>query len=438
MHGLTGVHLIRSPPVLSREHLAVMNKPFVSFPELLARAAALADQFALTAGYHDETGKFPFANFDDLYQAGLLALTTSRDHGGFGFGLQEASTVVSEIARGDPSTALVLAMHYSNHHAIRHSGKWPEHLVTRVALANRDGVALINAAQVEPRIGSPSHGALPETIARRDGNRWLISGHKIYTTGIPILTWAVVLAVTDEAQPRLASFLVPVDAPGFSIKETWNATGMRATASHDIILDNVPVPLDDIIDPQPASEGLKRDETIQAWYFALIASVYHGVARAAGEWSIDFAARYAPGSLGTPIATLPRVQDSLGDIEIRLTANERLLRSLADDVDAGRPIGTHAAIIKHLVVDNAIAITSAGLDLGGNPGLSRSNAIERHHRNALCARAHAPQNNMIRVIAGKAALSRSESGKAVAPKSSALHARPSCAADGQKINGLEK
>jgi alkylation response protein AidB-like acyl-CoA dehydrogenase len=314
-------------------------------------------------------------------------------------------------------------------------------LVKRVSLANRDGLALINAAQVEPRIGSPSHGALPETIARHDGDRWLISGHKIYTTGIPILKWVVVLALTDEVEPRLASFLVPVDSPGLTIKETWNATGMRATASHDIVLDNVAVPIEDIIDPQPASEGLKRDETVQAWYFALIASVYHGVARAAGEWSADFASLYSPGSLGAPISTVPRVQDSLGDIEIRLATNERLLRSLADDVDSGRPIGAHAAIVKYVVVDNAIAITSAGLDIGGNPGLSRSNAIERHHRNALCARAHAPQNNMIRIIAAKAALAKSspsQIGTPIAPKSRLEDVTPFFVAAPEQTTVLQK
>ena len=371
---------------------------------LLPRAVAAANHFAHTATVYDRSGEFPFANFDRLFADDLLRLTASTANGGHGGGLVEAQAMVAEIARGEPSTALVLAMHYSHHAALSRNGRWPAHLVDRVSRANLEGVALLNSAQVEPRVGSPSHGALPDTKAVRDGEFWRITGHKTYATGIPLLKWISVLALTDEAEPRLASFLVPRDAPGVHVVETWNATGMRATASHDLILDRVAVPLADIIDPQPASGGLKRDELGGAWYFLLIGSVYHGVARAARDWLVDFVSHHAPASLGAPLATLPRIQDGLGEIEVRLATSERLLRSVAEDADAGRPFGPAAGIAKHVATENAIAVTTAALDLGGNIGLSRENPLERHHRDALCGKAHAPQNNMIRVIAAKARL----------------------------------
>jgi alkylation response protein AidB-like acyl-CoA dehydrogenase len=376
------------------------------FPALLDKARLLADQFALSASHYDETGNFPFVNFDQLFEADLLRLTASRQNGGLGGGLTEAQAIVAEIARGEPSTALVLAMHYSHHAAIARGNKWPQHLIDRVSAANLAGPALINSAQVEPRVGSPSHGSLPETIARRHGDTWRISGHKNYATGIPGLKFINVLAVTDETEPRLASFLVPKDAKGVHVVETWNATGMRGTSSHDIILDEVEVPLADITDANLASEGLKRDELGSAWYFLLIASVYQGVARAAGNWILGFAAEYTPGSLGQPIATVPRIQDGLGEIEYRLAINDRLLRTTAEDADAKKPVGLQPAFAKHQVIENAVAVTSLALDLGGNPGLKRNHPLERHHRDALCGRAHAPQNNMIRTMAAKAALAR--------------------------------
>lgn len=375
------------------------------FPALLDKARALADQFALSAAFYDESGSFPHVNFDALFEAGLLRLTASRENGGFGGGLTEAQAIVAEIARGEPSTALVLAMHYSHHHGLS-SGKWPKHLVERVSCANLQGVALLNSAQVEPRIGSPSHGHPPETIAHKHSDGWRISGHKQYATGIPGLKWISVLAITDEPEPRLASFLVPTDAKGLHIVETWDASGMRATASHDLILDEVAVPLEDIIDPQPASPGLKRDEAGMAWYFLQIASVYQGAARAGAQWITDFAATYSPGSLGAPLSTVPRIQDGLGEIEIKLATSDRLLRSAAADADAGKLAGIESAAVKHQVIENAVAVTTLALDLGGNPGLRRDNPLERHHRNVLCGRAHAPQNNMIRIMAANTALAR--------------------------------
>ncbi|HEX8047213.1 acyl-CoA dehydrogenase family protein [Rhizobium sp.] len=376
------------------------------FNDLIGKVKNLADDFALRAAHHDASGDFPFDNFRTLFDAGLLGLVTAREHGGLGSGLADAQAVISEIARGEPSTALVLAMHYNSHYSIRRFGKWAPHLAGRVLSANRHEVALINSAQAEPRIGSPAHGALPETIARRDGDRWRITGRKSYVTGIPILKWVSVLALTDEEQPRLASFLVPTDAPGLTIEKTWNAAGMHATASDDIILDDVSVPFNDLIEAQPASEPIRREEHATAFFFSLIGAVYHGVARSARDRLLAFTARHTPASLGAPISTVPRIQDGLGEIEVRLATNARLLRSLGEDVDAGKAVGMDGMNVRHVVIDNAVAVTSLALDLAGNPGLDRDFQLERHHRDAITARSHAPQSHMIRTIAARNALSR--------------------------------
>jgi len=372
----------------------------------VGKARRLAVDFAERAAHHDATGEFPFENFKRLFEAGLLGLVTAREHGGQGGGLTEAQAVVSEIARGEPSTALVLAMHYNNHYSLRRYGKWPPHLAERVLTANQLGPALINAAQAEPRIGSPAHGSLPETIARRDGDTWRITGHKSYVTGIPVLKWVSLLALTDEKEPRLASFLVPTDSPGLRVEKTWNAAGMHATASDDVVLDDVVVPLDDMIESQPASEPLRREEHATAFFFSLIGALYHGVALSARDRVLAFAAHHTPASLGSPIATVPRIQDGLGEIEVRLATNARLLRSLGEDVDAGKSVGMDGMNVRHVVIDNAVTITSLALELAGNPGLNRDFQLERHHRDAITARSHAPQSHMIRTIAARNALSR--------------------------------
>ncbi|MFX7559831.1 acyl-CoA dehydrogenase family protein, partial [Acinetobacter baumannii] len=71
-----------------------------------------------------------------------------------------------------------------------------------------------------------------------------LSGHKIYATGIPLLTWAVVWARTDDAEPLVGPVLVRTGQPGITVVETWNHLGMRATGSHDVIFDGVFVPDD--------------------------------------------------------------------------------------------------------------------------------------------------------------------------------------------------
>lgn len=367
-------------------------------------ADKLANQFAGRAAHFDRTGEFPRENFTALREAGLLGLLVPRRFGGPGQGLERAQAVVSAIARGEPSTALVLAMHYVHHGVMARVERWPALVQEALQRESATELALINTVQVEPRLGSPAHGGRPETIARRVGDEWRLSGHKSYATGLPGLSWMSVLAVTDEPEPRLGSFLIRGDAPGLRQVESWNATGMRATASHDVILDDVATPLDHVSGLQPASEPLRRDEHSGPWFFTLTAAVYDGVARAARDWLVDFARSQAPPALGAPLVSLPRFLDGIGRIEVLLSVNARLLRSLGRDHDEERPIGADASHVRHVVIDNAVAITELALELGGNPGVSRNAPLERHHRDALTGRAHAPQNALIRANAAKAFL----------------------------------
>jgi alkylation response protein AidB-like acyl-CoA dehydrogenase len=362
----------------------------------LERARALADRFALDAGAIDRESRFPGDHFDALFDAGLLALTIARTDGGAGYGLAAAQRVVAEIARGEPSTALILAMHYSNHAAIARRTGWPEDVAARIARDALDRRALINAAQVEPETGSPSHGAIPTTRAVPTPDGWRVTGTKRYTTGAPGLAWMLVLATTQEAEPRIASFLVPGDAEGVQVVPCWDGSGMRASASHDVRFDNVLVPMDAIVAPHRAADGLRRDSLSSAWYFTLVASVYHGVAVAARGWFGDFLRSHVPPALGKPLASQSEFRDAVGQMEVWLEADARLLASIGADADAGNLDNHAAALAKHLVVDHAVMVTDLALSLAGNIGLSRSAPLERHHRDALCGRAHAPGNALIR------------------------------------------
>jgi alkylation response protein AidB-like acyl-CoA dehydrogenase len=367
-------------------------------------ARTLGAEFAVTASHYDETGDFPHDNFRRLHQAGLLALTAPAAHGGRGAGLSEAATVVGEIARGEPSTALILAMQYINLAALP-GKRWPEAVALRVLSDAATKGALINALRVEADLGTPLRGGLPATTARRTADGWSISGRKIYSTGVAGLSWWLVWARTDEDEPRVGLFLTPVDAPGLSIEETWNPLGMRATASHDAILNEAPIPLDHAVDLRAPAEWGERDAEQAVWMAVLIGSLYDGVARAARDWLLKFLHERKPANLGAPLATAPRLQQAVGEIEELLTINARVLRSAARDADAGEPPAPgECNLLKLAVTENAISAVEKALKLCGNHGVSRHNPLERHYRNVLCARIHSPQEDMVRIAAGRAAL----------------------------------
>ena len=138
-----------------------------SEPDYVARASLLAARFAERAAAHDRDASFPFENFEDLSQAGLLSLTVPAALGGGGAGAGETARVLGIIGKADPSTALVLSMHYIQHLVMAKSTRWPGRLSRKLAGETIEGVALINALRVEPELGSPARGGLPSTIARR-------------------------------------------------------------------------------------------------------------------------------------------------------------------------------------------------------------------------------------------------------------------------------
>jgi alkylation response protein AidB-like acyl-CoA dehydrogenase len=84
-----------------------------------------------------------------------------------------------------------------------------------------------------------------------------------------------------------------------------------------------------------------------------------------------------------------------------------LIGSAARAADAGDvPSASEANIVKHVTNGNAIRAVEIGLELTGNPGISRRNPLERHYRDVLCSRIHSPQADTILVGAGTAGLAR--------------------------------
>ncbi|MDM0014677.1 acyl-CoA dehydrogenase family protein [Variovorax sp. J22P168] len=379
---------------------------------LLARLSA---RFAETAADHDRDGAFPRDNFAALQAHGLIALVVPRALGGGGASLAQARRVLAAVAYGEPATALILLMSWLQHHAIGsdHS-RWPGALREIVLQdAVRDG-ALINALRVEPALGSPARGGLPATIARREGDRWLLDGHKLYSTGIEGLRWLAVWGRTDEPEPRVGVFLVPRDAPGIQVIASWDHLGLRASGSHEVIFEQVGIPLAQAVDLRAPAEwaadaGSQTDvdahATQQAWMVVLLGTLYDAVAHAARDWLLGFLNRRAPSGLGAPLASLPRVQETVGEIEALLRTSRVLLDHAAARVDTGHADpAADSGLLKHTVTNQSVRVVELALRLTGNHGLTRQNPLERHYRDVLCSRIHTPQNDAVLVAAGKSAL----------------------------------
>nr|WP_298795000.1 acyl-CoA dehydrogenase family protein [uncultured Acetobacter sp.] len=364
----------------------------------------LMEKISNRAAAYDQSGEIALDNLADLHKAGLLALTVSRRYGGGGKGLRDVLPVIGTLAQGDPSTTLILAMQCLHHASIASDPHWPEDVRRMVSEAAVQEGALLNALRVEPDLGTPSRGGIPATrVSRKDG-QWVLNGCKIYSTGSTALRWGIVWAATDKDAPRTGHVLAPLDAPGVRIERTWDQLGMRATGSHTIHFENVVLPESFLVDLRHPGDWRDAAHDLTLWHALLIAALYNGVAHAARDWLVTFLHARVPANLGKPLASLPRFQILMGEIEAFLLTNRAMLADGLTRYEQGECSLTDANLIKHVVTENAIHSVEKGVAAIGNPALSRSNPLERHLRNVLCARIHTPQADTALSAAGRVRL----------------------------------
>jgi alkylation response protein AidB-like acyl-CoA dehydrogenase len=397
---------------------------------IFAAAHRVAEDLATRADSYDREGGYPYESIEAIWEAGLAALTIPAELGGVGASISTTARVVEILSIADSASALVLVWGFGQHRLVNAPGsQWPEAWRRRLAADALAAPALFNALRVEPALGTPARGGVPATTAVRttaaDGSpAWRINGHKIYCTGSYGLRWLPVWAATEADDPeglQVGTFLVPNDAEGIEIIETWDHLGMRASAGHDIVFRDVVVPIDHAVGLTPftgsdPAMGLRDDpKGILASANLLSLAVYAGVAKAARNWLVQYLNERKPTNLGAPLASLPRFQVAVGEIEALLFENERLVFGLAAEVDrravsdgpaapATSLARSESSLIKVIVSRNVIKVTELALSLTGNPGLSYQHPLQRHYRDALCSRVHTPQEDVVLAGAGRAAL----------------------------------
>ena len=362
-------------------------------PDLTQVTKVLADQ----AGHYDRTAAFPADSIAAIHDAGLLTATVHERYGGRGAGLAETAVILRALGQGDPSAALITAMTIFAHAMQGIEPTWPDDVYTAAVAEAARRPVLINALRVEPELGTPARGGLPATVARPDGDRWSLTGHKTFSTGAEGLRWMVVWARIGDTQ-EAGGFLVRSDAPGISIERTWDHLGLRASRSDDVLFAGTPAV------PAIPAAGSSGGPLFMAWNALGLTSLYLGVATAARDWVVTFLAERTPSSLGRPLATLPRFQAATGEIDASLGTAVALLDAIAARVDDGDATAiAQAPAVKLTGTRAAIDAVSRAVALVGNNGLTRRNPLERHLRDVLCSRVHTPQDDSIVAAAGRAA-----------------------------------
>jgi len=366
----------------------------------VATAKRLAIEFAARADEADKSGTLPQADVDALKRSGYLGLSIPREYGGMGLSLYDCVAAQLELAQGSAATALVAGMqvHIFGHQ--REARSWDEAWYEQFCRDAAQG-ALFNSIASEPDMGSPSRGGLPATTAvlSEDGEEWVVNGRKTWSTGGKHLTHLLVRVALEEEG---AVVLIRQGTPGVEWVETWSdSLSLRASDSHDVIFKDVHIPY---------SQVVERDVPFvpNIWFPMIMSTIYLGSALAARNCVIQFALERVPTALGKPIATLPKIQRQIGEIDVALQAARSLLMEVAagwtGDNDGREAMSARIAAAKTIVTNTANDVTDKALRIAGGSSITKALPLERYFRDVRAGSMQPPSGDTALEIVGRAAI----------------------------------
>lgn len=345
--------------------------------------------FEANASRNDLSRTFPYENVQWLVDNGYTRLTLPKIHGGYGATLEDMVVLQTLLGSMDAATALSVGWHLSLIGELFETKKWDNEILIALAEAVKRG-ALINRAVSEAETGSPTRGGKPQTYAKRHGKSYVINGVKTFTSMSPALTHIVVAAYMPEHE-QVGFFLVHQDSEGLSIADNWDMIGMRATESHDIVLENVKVPLSHLV------EIKSQDPAFQNGWLLHIPSTYLGIAQAARDYAYQFATSYRPNSIEGTIADLPIVQQNLGKMDTKLLAARHMLWSTAQayqNKSQEQSIQSEISASKVIVMNEGLDIVDLAMRIVGAKSLEMTRPLQRYYRDMRAGLHNPPMEDM--------------------------------------------
>jgi alkylation response protein AidB-like acyl-CoA dehydrogenase len=369
----------------------------------------LLARFDERAPLYDRENRFFNEDFEELKAIGYLNAVVPKDLGGHGLSFSDLMAEQRRLAYVAPSTALAVNMHlYWTGVALTLSGAGDPSLEW-ILRASADGHAF---AAGHGEAGNDIPVLLSSSRAERVKGGWEITGHKIFGSLSPVWTYLGVHAMdaSDPANPQIVHAFVHRDSPRFRIDETWDTLGMRATMSHDTILDRTFVPDEATMLVCPAGfagAGLFH-VALFAWALLGFAGVYSSIARRAYDDTVAKMHDRKSVALTRTMAHHPEVQHHVAEMRIHLEAMDahldRVCADWVDGVDHGADWPVKIVACKYDVVTRAFAVVDTALDLTGGAGIFKRSRIEQLFRDARLGRFHPGNTRLTHELVGKMSL----------------------------------
>ncbi len=345
----------------------------------------------------DRSRAYPDEFVRALTTHGYLAVLIPEEHGGAGLGVTEASIILEEIHRSGGNAAACHAQMYIMGALLRHgSAAQKARYLPKIASGE---LRLQAFAVTEPDAGSDTTRI--RTAAVRRGDRYVVSGQKIFTSRVRQSDLMMLLArttpyeeLTDKTE-GLSLFLVDLRSAGDRVRVEPIET-MLNHHTNQVFFDNLEVPVESLI----GQEGRGFRHIIDGWNAERI--LLAGEAIGDGRWFIDRATRYARERtvFGRPIGSNQGVQFPLAYAYAHVEAADLVRFDAARRFDAGEPCGAQANMAKLLASEAAWEAADVCLTTYGGYGFAAEYDVERKFRETRLFKEAPVSNNLVLAYLG--------------------------------------
>lgn len=370
-------------------------EPTEAQQQIRAQAKALASKFDDAYWRRcDSDHAFPWEFYQAFAEAGWLGIAIPEAYGGAGLGITEASILLEEVSASGAAMNGATALHltiFGLNPVVKHG---TGELKQRILPAAARGELHVAFGVTEPTAGSDTPSI--STFARRDGDNFIISGQKVWTSKAKESSKVLLLARTAKAEDSarrtdgMTLFLANLDPAHVTIREI-EKLGRHAVDSNEVFYDDLPVDSRDVVGEVGRGfyhllDGLNPERI-------LVASEALGTGRVA----LAKATQYAKDRVvfGRPIGQNQAIQFPLADSYAKLKTVELLIRKASWLYDNGQPCGAEANMAKYLASEWGFEAADRALQVHGGFGYAKEFNVERYWREVRVMKIAPVTNEMV-------------------------------------------
>lgn len=328
----------------------------------------------------DEAQTFPVPLFKKMGELGLMGVLVPQEYGGAGFGYLEYVTVIAEISKVCGSIGLSVAAHNSlctgNILQFANEEQKKKYL-PKLASAEWIGAW----ALTEPTTGSDA--LRMKTVAKKEGDHYIINGSKNFITHGKSSDVAVVIARTGEPGDSHGStaFIIEKGTPGFEAGKKENKLGMRASETTELIFTDCKVHESQVLGE--VGEGFVQALKVLDGGRISIAALGLGIAQGALEAAVKYSKERE--QFGQSISKFQAISFKLADMATKVDAGALLTYRAADMKNKGLKMSKESAMAKYYTSEVAVEVANEAVQVFGGYGYTKEFPVEKFYRDAkLC------------------------------------------------------